>query len=113
MTTRVFFCWSTGGQYKAKDSARKHPVWWCSAVKYRSDDVPAEEWVAGRGQTWGNWAKGSDARSRQDRAGGLSGLNLGTPAAGRSGTIEADVATLGGFGVEVGLRQEVVAERFQ
>ena len=53
-----------------------------------------------------------DSRSGLDRVGAVSGLNLGSPAAGASGSVQADVAGLGGLGGEV-LRQEVIAERLQ
>ncbi len=66
------------------------------------------------GDSWAEVDAGtpSDSRSYLDRVGAVSGLNLGLPAAGDSGRVQADVAGFGGLGGEV-LEQEIIAERLQ
>ena len=59
------------------------------------------------------WARRVIARSGLDREGAVSGLNLGPPSADGSSAVEADVAARRGTRIEIGLGQQVVAERFQ
>ena len=84
-----------------------------SAVKYPPLGTPGDELTVRQSQIRGKWGTAGASRSGRDRAGAVSGLNLGTPAAGASGSIEADVATPGGLGVEVGLWQQVIAQPLQ
>ena len=81
-------------------------------------EIPAHAWLkAGEGQGAGpsgeKVATGSEGSIRLDREGAVSGLNPGPPAAGGSGTVQADVATSRRRHVEIGLGQQVVTERFQ
>ena len=59
------------------------------------------------------WGRRVIARSGQDRAGAVSGLNLGPPSAVGLRAVQADVATGCGLHVEIGLRQQIVTKRLQ
>ena len=83
-----------------------------SAVKYPAMPPSVVEVTRAGGRAGVHPGKRSDSRSGLDRVGAVSGLNLGSPAAEESGSVQTDVAGLGGLGVEA-LRQEVIAERFQ
>ena len=84
------------------DSPVKYPALHPAALAARS----GVRWVEA------NLGTPSDSRSGLDRVGAVSGLNLGAPAAGDSGTVQVDVASLGGLGGEV-LGQEIIAQRLQ
>lgn len=67
---------------------------------------------SGMGWTGAHLGTRSHSRSSLNRVGTVSGLNLGSPAADNSGSVQADLAGLDGSGRKV-LWQEVIAERFQ
>jgi hypothetical protein len=80
----------------------KYPLKWPSVVEMAMGMDWAEAYLGTLSYT----------RSWLNRVGAVSGLNLGASAADGSGTVQADVASLGGLGGKV-FWQEVIAECFQ
>jgi len=73
----------------------------CSAVKYPAIHIPVVEMKCVIGWAEATLGTVRDSRSGLDRVGGDRGLNQGSPAAGDSRSVQADVAGLGGLGGKV------------